>query len=111
MEFCIIYQRPLIFFYFFEDAVDCSDRLFLPSLGPLKIKSSEQKTATSTPPQTFQRLPPPKYDWFQTKTLINIAIYTKWKDIKKYHVVIINSVEVCHFFFYNYTTNRITIIF
>lgn len=39
-------------------------------------------------PLTPSSLPSPKYDWFQTNTLINIAIYTKWKHITKEHVVV-----------------------
>ncbi|CAL4137200.1 unnamed protein product, partial [Meganyctiphanes norvegica] len=33
-------------------------------------------------------LPLPKYDWFQTTSVIDIAIYTKWKYITKNHIVI-----------------------
>ncbi|XP_045617342.1 cytochrome b5 reductase 4 isoform X2 [Procambarus clarkii] len=45
-------------------------------------------------PLTPSTLPNPKFDWFQTNTLINIAIYTKWKHITKDHVVVIKKEKV-----------------
>lgn len=46
------------------------------------------KSPLVTPP-TPSPLPSPKYDWFQTHTVINLAVYTRWKHITKEHVVVL----------------------
>lgn len=69
-----------------------NNSLSVPSLG-LPGKLGVPKSPLSSP-QTPSSLPSPKYDWFQTNTMINIAIYTKWKHITKEHVVIVKHAEV-----------------
>ncbi|KAB7497862.1 Cytochrome b5 reductase 4 [Armadillidium nasatum] len=70
------------------------DGLFPPSSSSsfslLSSNSSSGKSSSVRFPKIDVKLPPPKYDWFQTKAIINIAIYTKWKDIRKWHVIVVN---------------------
>lgn len=69
-----------------------NNSLAVPSLGlPGKLGGPKSPMVS---PQTPSSLPNPKYDWFQTNTMINIAIYTKWKHITKDHVVIVKRAEV-----------------
>ena len=62
---------------------------------PNKSKSSDiiNKSPLVTPVSPSP-LPAPKYDWFQTDSLINIAIYTKWKQISRDRVVIFLKQQV-----------------
>ncbi|MPC56353.1 Cytochrome b5 reductase 4 [Portunus trituberculatus] len=85
---------------------------FLP-LGrssPKTLNATEQKNSLSVPntnaqtlpsatsplvsPLTPSPLPSPKYDWFQTHTLINLAVYTRWKHMTKERVTVLKREAV-----------------
>ncbi|XP_063862172.1 cytochrome b5 reductase 4-like [Scylla paramamosain] len=46
------------------------------------------------PPLTPSPLPSPKYDWFQTHTVINLAVYTRWKHMTRERVVVLKREAV-----------------
>ncbi|KAG7166299.1 Cytochrome b5 reductase 4-like 2 [Homarus americanus] len=74
-----------------KNSSSSTNSLVPPTLGPPTIAGARSPLVS---PMTPSALPNPKYDWFQTNTLINIAIYTKWKHINKEHVVVIKRGSV-----------------
>ncbi|XP_076057085.1 cytochrome b5 reductase 4 isoform X2 [Oratosquilla oratoria] len=63
------------------------------SLGIPTLAPPPRKSPLSSPMSPVT-LPMPKYDWFQTDTVVDLAIYTKWKDITKDHVVVVKEEKV-----------------
>lgn len=62
-----------------------SNSLSIPINTSIRVPN---KTPLPSPLSPTVSLPLPKYDWFQASSVINIAIYTKWKYISKYHIAV-----------------------
>uniref|UniRef100_A0A0P4W9D4 Cytochrome b5 reductase 4 n=1 Tax=Scylla olivacea TaxID=85551 RepID=A0A0P4W9D4_SCYOL len=65
----------------------------------LSVPNTNAQTVSSTrsplvSPLTPSPLPSPKYDWFQTHTVINLAVYTRWKHMTRERVVVLKREAV-----------------
>lgn len=73
------------------NATEQKNSLSVPNAGNQTVPSAKSPLVS---PLTPSQLPSPKYDWFQTHTVINLAVYTRWKHITKERVVVIKKDSV-----------------
>ncbi|KAG0718404.1 Cytochrome b5 reductase 4 [Chionoecetes opilio] len=73
------------------NATEQKNSLSVPNTGVPTVPSVKSSQAS---PLTPSPLPNPKYDWFQTNTVINLAVYTHWKHITRQRVVVLKEEAV-----------------
>lgn len=68
------------------NAIEQKNSLSVPNTNAQTVSSARSPLVS---PLTPSPLPSPKYDWFQTHTLINLAVYTRWKHMTRERVVVL----------------------
>lgn len=74
-----------------HNATEQKNSLSVPNTNAQTVSSARSPLVS---PLTPSPLPSPKYDWFQTHTVINLAVYTRWKHMTRERVVVLKREAV-----------------